>query len=384
MEEHRGGLNGYVHIVMQDPKTPDLLYAGTEFGVFASFDRGEHWTDLRLGLPHLPVVDMVVHPRDNDLIIASHARGFYVLDDIAPLQNLSSALSRKITVFKPATATRYTPAADTSSLGNRVWVAPNKPYGSIFTYYLSAHDNSARITILDGSGRVLQTMNGPAEAGLNRAVWGLRENVCDVPRPGPRRGGARGSGAGPRVLPGQYRVRVEALGERAEETFTVRLDPRIHASPADLDDYYTEVKRLYGMQCSIDAALSKIGSMNAQIDAVTPRISAAEVKALAVELRNQLDHIEVDLEAHASDPEHLNLRRRLNWLVDQVQNYTGRPTSAQVEWIGIFESQLKKVLLDLNRVAEERVPNLNARLRSAGLPAISPNAPPPAPPPRRR
>ncbi len=83
------GLNGYVHIVMEDPKTPNLLYAGTEFGVFASFDRGDHWTDLRLGLPRLSVVDMVAHPRDNDLIIATHARGFYILDDVTPLQQLS-------------------------------------------------------------------------------------------------------------------------------------------------------------------------------------------------------------------------------------------------------------------------------------------------------
>jgi hypothetical protein len=82
----------------------------------------------------------------------------------------------------------------------------------------------------------------------------------------------------------------------------------------------------------------------------------------------------VDLEPHPNDPEHLNLRRRLTWLVDQVQNYSGRPTQAQVEWIGIFESQLKKVLLDLNTVVENRLPTLNERLKGAGLSTISPNA----------
>jgi photosystem II stability/assembly factor-like uncharacterized protein len=369
------GLNGYVHIVVEDPKTPDLLYAGTEFGVFASFDRGDHWTDMRLGLPHLSVVDLVVHPRDNDLIIATHARGFYIMDDLTPVQQLTSALRRKLTVFRPATATRYTPASDTSVLGDRVWVASNKPYGSIISYYLPSHaEGSVRITILDGN-RVLQNLSGPADAGLNRVVWGLRENVCDVAPAVARRGG-RGSGAGPRVLPGQYRVRVEALGETEEETLSVRMDPRIQAGPSDLDAYYTEVKRLYGMQCSIDGALAKIGGIDSQMSAITPQITAADVKALASSLRKQLDEIEADLEPRPNDPEHQNLRRRLNWLVDQVQNYSGRPTAAQVEWIGIFESRLKKVLLDLNSVVEERLPTLNTRLRASGLSTVSPNAVP--------
>jgi len=317
---------------------------------------------------------MVVHPRDNDLVIATHSRGFYVLDDAAPLQQLAKAAGRKLTVFRPATATRYTPASDTSVLGDRVWVAANKPYGSTVTYNLTAHDTAARITLLDRQGRVLQSLTGPAEAGLNRVTWNLRESVCEVAPTGGRRGG-RGSGAGPRVMPGAYRVRVEALGESAEETLTVRLDPRIHANAADLDAYYAEVKRLYGMQCSIDASLVKISSINSQIDAVTPKITAEDLKALAASLRKQLDTVEVDLEPHAGDPEHLNLRRRLTWLVDQVQNYTGRPTSAQDEWIGIFESELKKVLLDLNNVIEKGLPAFNQRLRNANLQPVSANGP---------
>ncbi|MBZ5626906.1 MAG: hypothetical protein LAQ69_50760 [Acidobacteriia bacterium] len=378
------GLTGYVHIVMEDLKNPNLLYAGTEFGIFASFDRGGHWTDLRLGLPHLSVVDMVVHPRDNDLVIATHARGFYILDDVTPLQQLPKALDRRVAVFKPMRATRYVPASDTSVLGNRVWVAPNKPYGSVISYYLASRPSQGEgvsVTILSSDGHTLRSMTGPSNAGLNRAVWDLRENICAASETGGGRRGGRGTGAGPRVLPGDYRVHLQALGETVEETFTVRLDPRVHASDADLNAYYALVKRLYGMQCFIDGALGKISSINSQMSAITPKITAEEIKSLAAELRKQLDAIEVDLEPHPNDPEHLNLRRRLTWLVDQVQNYSGRPTQAQLEWIAIFESQLKKVLLDLNTVVENRLPTLNERLKGAGLSTISPNraAPPPRP-----
>jgi hypothetical protein len=374
------GLNGYVHIVMEDPKNPDLLYAGTEFGIFASFDKGAHWTDLRLGLPHISVVDMVVHPRENDLIIATHARGFYILDDVTPLQGLAAATSKKVTLFKPVRATRYTPASDTSVLGNRVWVAPNKPYGSILNYYLAASADAVNITILDSSGRTLQTLSGPGNAGLNRAVWGLRENVCEAPAGGRGGRGGRGGGggAGPRVLPGEYRVRLQANGETVEQIAAVRLDPRIQASKADLDAYYSEVKRLYGMQCSIDGAVAKIRSIDAQMTTVSPQLAAAEVKAVVEDLQKQLRAIEADMEAPSNDPEHLNIRRRLTWLVDQVQNFTGRPTVAQDEWIGIFEGQLKPLLLKLNDIVENHVPALNEKLKAGGLKPISPNDPAPA------
>src|SRR5262249_37695633 len=150
------------------------------------FDRGAHWTDLRLGLPHLSVVDMVVHPRDNDLIIATHARGFYILDDVTPLQQLASAMGKKAMLFPPMRATRYVPASDTSTLGNRVWVAPNRPYGAVLNYYLAERPSSGVVTlsILNAKGDTVQTMAGTWNAGLNRLVWGLREPGC-VASPAP-------------------------------------------------------------------------------------------------------------------------------------------------------------------------------------------------------
>jgi photosystem II stability/assembly factor-like uncharacterized protein len=366
------GLNGYVNIVMEDPKTPALLYAGTEFGVFASFDRGEHWTDLRLGLPHIPVVDMVVHPRDNDLVIATHARGFYILDDVTPLQRLAAAMSKKVALFPPMRATRYTPASDTSVLGNRVWVALNKPYGAIISYYLNSPAQSAAIMILAANGAPIQRLAGTVAPGINRVVWNLREPGCSVTPEGSsgRRGGRGGGGQGPRAMPGEYRVRLEANGETVEEKLTVRLDPRVETTPADLEAYSHEVKRLYGMQCSIDVSLAKITTLRSQVTATSAKLEAAELKVLAEDLKRQLASIEAELEPPPNDPEHLNLRRRLTWLVDQVQNYSGRPTSAQVEWIGIFEGQLKPLLLRLNDVVENRLPKFNDRLKEAGLPPV--------------
>jgi hypothetical protein len=253
-----------------------------------------------------------------------------------------------------------------------VWVAPNKPYGAIISYYLSGPAPSANITILAAAGAPIQRLSGTASPGINRVVWNLREPGCSVApeATGGRRGGRGGPGQGPRAMPGDYRVRLEANGETVEEKLTVRLDPRVQATPADLEAYSREVKRLYGMQCSIDASLAKITTLRSQVTATSAKLEASELKALAEDLKQQLSTIEADLEPPPNDPEHLNLRRRLTWLVDQVQNYSGRPTNAQVEWIGIFEGQLKPLLLRLNELVENRLPKFNDRLKAAGLPPV--------------
>ncbi len=205
------GLRGYAHVVLSDPKQPRLLFAGTELGIWASFDRGASWQDLRLGLPPLAVVDMKVHPRDNDLVIATHARGFYVLDDLTPIQELASRApagsgssdpaAAAATLFKPLPAVRYTPASDTSVLGNRVWVAPNQPYGALINYYLPQRGGPVQLTISDSAGKVVQTLTGPSEAGVNRTVWNLaeRSSCTGVRARGGRRRPAGAAAAGAAV-----------------------------------------------------------------------------------------------------------------------------------------------------------------------------------------
>jgi photosystem II stability/assembly factor-like uncharacterized protein len=365
------GLRGYVHIVMEDPKEPNLLYAGTELGIFASFDAGASWTDLRLGLPPLAVVDMKVHPRDNDLIIATHARGFYILDDATPLQQLARAMTRRVALFKPMRATRYTPASDTSVLGNRVWVARNKPYGASISYYLAeaaAGNERVELSILDAAGRVVQTLDGARSAGVNRVVWDLREAACGNVQAGAGR--SRFQGGGVRALPGEYKVRLTAFGQTVEESFTVRLDPRIKASREDLDVYYREVKRIETMDCSTTQALSQIQSLDSQLANLDRTVADAEIKAEAAAVRKELRAIAVELSGDPRDPEHLNLRGKLNWLTIQVGGYSGRPTNAQIEWIGRFNDQLDKLLTQLDGVKRGSLAKLNVRLSAAKLPPI--------------
>jgi photosystem II stability/assembly factor-like uncharacterized protein len=385
-------LQGYAHVVMEDPKEPNLIYAGTELGIFASFDRGSTWTDLRLGLPHLAVVDMKVHPRDDDLVIATHARGFYILDDATPLQGLArmvrlkpdatastaaadsvvvSGVSRTsgVVLFPPMRATRYTPASDTSVLGNRVWVARNRPYGAIINYYLPEPSAGApTLTILDASRRAVRTLPGGSRAGLNRVVWNLAESsACSSAggRGGRGRGGDGGSWI--RALPGDYTVRLTALGQSLEQPLTVRLDPRVAATPGDLDVYYREVKKIESIECSTSEALGRITAFDSQLAGVESRAAEAPLRASAQAVRKALHEVAADLGGDARDPGRLNLRGKVNWLAIQVGNYSGRPTPAQIEWIGRFSAERDRLMAELDTIVKGSLAALNARLRSSGL-----------------
>jgi len=352
------GLRGYVHVVKEDPKEASLLYAGTELGAFASFDAGQTWTDLRLGLPPISVVDLVVHPRDNDLVIATHARGFYILDDATPLQELARAMKENAALFRPMPPVRYTPASDTSTIGDQVFAAPNKPYGAVISYYIgdTAAGKAAEIEILDRGGKLLRTLEGPAQPGINRAVWDLTEDENPPAKPAAKKAPARPRGEGVKVLPGEYAVRLKAAGRTLDQKFTVRLDPRIKASGADLAEYDKAVRRMVRMMAEMDGALFKIQSADAALAEREKQAADAASKEKIAAARKSLEAVRDKIQSPPQDPDHLNLRGKLTWLLRQVRNCTGRPTKAQSEYIGIFDGQLQSALKELDVILAGKNP----------------------------
>src|SRR5262249_16905279 len=232
---------GWAHVIREDPKVKSILYAGTELGLWVSFDGGSRWTSLRQNMPPVPVRDIQIHPRENDLIVATHGRGLYIMDDITPLQHIGEAMKTEAMLFDLRPATRWSIWNKDANLGQAVWRAPNPPNGAIINYYLKkAGADDLSITVSDQPGKLIPTIrNAPERAGMNRGAWALG---YAPPRPGPTfggRGGGRGSGAAegatadvpaetegrfggsgaPFVLPGAYTVRVRT-GSR-EESKTV-------------------------------------------------------------------------------------------------------------------------------------------------------------------
>ena len=292
-------IGGVVHTLEQDPIVENLLFAGTEAGLYVSLNRGEGWLKWTHGLPPVPVKDLVLHPRDHDLVIATHGRAAYVLDDIRPLRELARNPRRnefELLLFEPPPAfIRGTPASngDGRSAVDATARGQDRPPGVLLTYWvgksLSGRDDqddgqdrvgdagerrAVTVEILDFEGRVVRTLSGPAVPGVNRIAWDLRE---DPPTPsgplgefadvanGADDGGLRSAD----VLPGSFTVRISREGAESVQTLEVRTDPRVDIDMVERIAKYQAVKHGLDLDASLRALRAAIASVHNELERVS-------------------------------------------------------------------------------------------------------------------
>jgi hypothetical protein len=201
-----------VKTVREDPKNPNLVYIGTEFGFFLTYDGGQHWWQLKNNLPTVPVNDFLVHPRDNDLVLATHGRGLWILDNVASLQELTPevvASDAHLFSIEPAQMIRY--SNPKAHQGDMIFRGQNPPAGAIVDYYLNTDGAALALTVHDASGGQIRKVEAPAKRGINRVIWDLRHEPFATGVQG--QSGRRGMAIdGPFVVPGEYIVRLAAGG----------------------------------------------------------------------------------------------------------------------------------------------------------------------------
>lgn len=332
------GLTSYVHVLREDTRNPSVLYAGTERGIFVSFDSGTHWTDLRLGLPHLPVYDLQIQPRDNDLIVGTHGRGFYVLDDLTPLQQWSAAAGHKAMLFAPMPAFRYA-GLPYHEHGRGAFIAENKPYGALLSLYLAKAPPAARngksyahVRVYKGASQI-DAFDVPVHAGFNRFTWDLNTQA-----PGPVQDSRSYyvfypmAIAGPPVLPGAYTLSVDAGGDRQSVPVTVRMDPKEQVDVAQLQMQYDALERLAEIQERAEAGIARLTSLERKFG---PSAQAAQILD---RLRN-------------TDPSGYRAPARLSeqiaYLRDVILQYDGAPTPAQRTLIDQYAQEMDAVDRDI-------------------------------------
>jgi len=225
---------GNVNTIRQDPKNPDLLYAGTEFGFFVSLDDGRSWNQFMNDLPTVRIDDVLVHPRDNDLVLATHGRSIWIMDDVSALQQLTpEARVETAHLFAPREAVLWKNdrAYQRAVTGDQNWEGNVAPNGTAIRYHMArATTAGAQITITDAeTGEVFASLNGPSAAGINHVQWNLRGDPPEGAAAGGGRGGGgggggRGGGQGPTATAGVYTVQLTVGGESYYSTVTVLED----------------------------------------------------------------------------------------------------------------------------------------------------------------
>src|SRR6266513_834312 len=202
-------VRGYAHVIKEDPVNGNLLYLGTELGLWISVDGGKQWAHYKGGdLPAVAVRDLAVHPRDNDLVIATHGRGIWIVDDITPLRALTPDVLASPIAFLPGRpTTQRLQAGGGWANGDAMYVGANPPSDAVITYYQRRRHifGDMKLNVYDASGKLVGTMPTSKRRGLNRATWSMR---LEPPRVPPAASAAFGAAYGPRVLPGTYTIKL--------------------------------------------------------------------------------------------------------------------------------------------------------------------------------
>lgn len=366
-----------VNVVTEHPTNPNLVFAGNEVGVYYSLDRGDLWIELENNFPTVPVDDIAVHERENDLVVGTHGRGVWVLEDIAPLEHMSNAvLTAEATLFPVREAEMYHFWNPQGWPAEGAFTRSNSFPGAKIRYYVGDDgmttdpdsddgpadrgDDDVTLTILDSDGNEIRTLEGENEPGMHQVIWNFRMGIDAEGAPEQLR--AQLAAAGPEVMPGEYTVRLDRGDTSVIESFTVVYDNRVDISRGDLQARHDLAVDLAGLLPTATLAGRALADANGQVEDAQDRLDdAANPPA---ELREQVDAVEEALEAVQDRLQNIG---NPAGLMRQVEFVSDRPTPWQEAEADRMWQALPGVLSALNRILTDDLPALHEAMSVAGL-----------------
>jgi photosystem II stability/assembly factor-like uncharacterized protein len=369
------GVRGYAHVIKEDPKNPNIVFVGTELGLYVSLDGGATWSAFAPNnFPHVAVRDLAFQTRDDDLVIATHGRGIWIIDDISPLR----ALRREV-VASEAALIPGRPAQQRIQ-GNGGWANGDASYsgqnpadGLVITYYQKARQVIGRIGIdvLDGQGRVVTTIPPSNRKGLNRVVWSMRDDPPQTPR------GATlvfQAAQGPRIPPGAYTVRLTKGKNTYTMPLTVGLDRRASFTIADKGAQYAAAKRVSALFGRMSMLNDRIVDVSAQAQERASGLPAGDalrskLGGLANDAGELRKKIVATKEGGAITGEE-RLREHMGYVYGAILSTEDSPAPYQTARVDALERELGDVEKDFASLVSTQLPDVNAGLKVKGLPEI--------------
>jgi photosystem II stability/assembly factor-like uncharacterized protein len=369
-------LRGYAHVIKEDRVDPKLLYAGTEFGLFVSRDTGATWEEFRPGnFPAVAVRDVVQSKKGDDLVLATHGRGIWVIDDVSPLRVLTPAVTASnVTLIASAPVEQRIQGNGGWSEGDANFVGDNPADGAVITYFQKARHVVGRmkLEIIGPDGAVVEELPTSKRKGLNRIVWAMRTKPPLTP---PAASLAGNSLLGQRVLPGQYKVRLTKAGEVTEVPLTVTPDARATYAVADRAAQYEaaeRVKTLFRRMTGLTFGLvaMKQGAEKAAADPAATPAAKATAQALAGKADALRKQVVATTEGGAITGEE-RLRENMDAAYGQIISTEGRPPAYAVARVDALERELKEVEDAFAALKATKAAALNADLARTGIAPIS-------------
>jgi photosystem II stability/assembly factor-like uncharacterized protein len=371
------GVRGYAHVIKEDTVAPNLLFLGTEFGLWVSLDGGKHWAQYKgHEFPNVAVRDIVVHTRESDLVLATHGRGIWIVDDITPLRKLTpEVMAQEATFLQGKPAQQRLNANGGWSEGSAAFAGPNPPDAALITYYQKKRHifGKMKLEVLDSQGKLVDTLPANSRRGISRVEWSMRLKAPRVP---PAATAAFEAAQGPRVLPGTYTVKMT----RGTETYTtqvvVGLDPRAKYNAEDRKLEFDAAMRVYNLLGDMSFEVARINSVRDAFadragklkgdDALGKRLQ--ELSQKTDDLRRK---IVATKEGGAITGEE-RIREKSTELYGALLTFDGRPTDYQAARIDSLKKELGDVSAEFDAFLAKELPAVNKSLTQKKLDAVQP------------
>jgi len=370
------GAVGYAHVIQEDTVDPNLLFLGTEFGLWISYDGGQHWAPYKASnFPAVAVRDIVIQPRESDLVLATHGRGIWIIDDISPLRSLTPDLmSKEATLIEGPPTIQYFNANGGWPEGDESFNGPSRSTDAFITYYQKGRHifGDLKIEIFDQNGKLMDTVAGSKHRGLNRATWSMRLKPPIVP---PAASLLFGAAQGPRVLPGTYTVKMTKGDNVYTEPLKVVLDPRATYTVDDRKAQLELVTKLIKTFAHMSYGVSAIAGVRDAANASASKLPEkdplrARLQHLSEESDKLRSKIVATKEGGAITGEE-RIREHLGQLYGDVNGYEGRPTDYQAARSDSLARELDDVIADFHKLTDAELPAINAALKKKKMEAIS-------------
>jgi len=370
------GVRGYAHVIREDVVQPNLLFLGTEFGLYVSIDGGSRWAQFKGNhFPAVAVRDLAIQPRENDLILATHGRGIWIVDDITPLRALTSDLLRQEVAFVSARpGQQRIEGTGGWANGDAAFVGDNPPDTAVITYYQRSRHlfGKLKLEVLDSSGHVVDELPASKRSGLNRVIWSMREKPPRVP---PAAQIAQAGIRGPRLVPGEYSVRLTKAGKVSETKLTVALDRRAKFNEADRKTQFDAAMRVHALFGDESALMDRILFLRGELaKGAAAMPESDQLRKSVKDFDGKVDSVRKKIvattEGGAITGEE-RLREHTDRLYGAILSYEGKPGDYQIAYIDALKHELDDVTKEFEQLVAKELPSLNESLRSKGQPPIA-------------
>lgn len=366
-------IRGFAHVVRKDLVNKNLLFVGTEYGLYISIDGGNNWARFKGNLPSVPVRDLQIHPRDNDLIIATHGLGAYILDDITPIRNLTPQAMESELSFLPNRPTQLRYEAGFQEFnGSDEFVGSNPDGDAQITYYLKARHlvGDMKIDVLDANDKIITSLPAGKRKGINRVGWGMSMKPPKVAAS--QNGG--GGNFGPTVLAGEYKVRITKNDKTYFGKVIIENDPHsIHNKEARAAQN-AAMMRMYSLIERVAYNAEQITIMRDSLRSRAAALTNEATKATVTALVQKLDSLHKTVVAKKSslfadtEPQ---LREKIADIYGDISGYAGKPSDEQLTRVAGFEQDVQKLEMLIDQIRTKDLTQINTVLSSNKLPAVT-------------